>query len=156
MHGGEGFPLEIAGVDDRVFPSEDSVHVGANVGLSRKSGADVCGDVEADVFPYASGLVSGPDACIALCARPAVERDDEGACVVAVVAHDACNVGDSVQSEGVSGSYPGYVGFEYADTCVTNFFYDVALEKCADFGIRMECRLCPKSDLYAVFVCVIG
>ena len=58
LHGGEGFPLEIAGVDDGVFPTEDSVHVGADVRLSRKSGSDVCGDVEADVFPYASGLVA--------------------------------------------------------------------------------------------------
>ena len=73
LHGSEGFPLEFAHIHRNVLSSEDSIEVGGDVGLSRKTSTDECWDVETDIFPVTTGLVTTPNACIALSSCPSIE-----------------------------------------------------------------------------------
>ena len=94
--------------------------------------------METDVFPVAARLVARPDGCISLCASPSVERDDEWACVVAIVRHDLCHVAHAVESEGVAVAYPSHVGLEHSHSCGAHLFYDVALQQCLDAVLRVK------------------
>ena len=111
--------------------------------------------MEADVFPVAARLVARPDARIALRACPAVQADDEGTGIVAIVGHDLCHVGDAVQSEGVSGTYPGYVRLEHTHTGVAHFLHDVALQQRLHTFLRMEIGLRPKTDFHAILAGIV-
>jgi len=70
--------LEFAHIHRNVLSSEDTIYVRSDVGLSRKSRSDEGWDVETNIFPVTTGLVTAPDSRIALSACPSIERDDEG------------------------------------------------------------------------------
>ena len=149
LHRGESLPLELTHIDGNVFPTENTVEVGSDVGLPRKAGADESRDVEANVFPVTASLVAAPDAGVALSARPPVERDDEGTRVVAIFGHDLAHVGHAVEAEGVAPAHPGHVGFEHPHAGVAHFFDNVALQEGFDavFGVQIALR--PQSDFHA-------
>ena len=156
FHGREGLPLEFAHIDGNIFTAEDTVKVGGDVRLSGKAGTDESGDVETNVFPIAACLVAAPNTGIALCACPAVERNDEGTGVVAVLGHDATDVGHTVQTEGVTPADPCHVCFEHADTGVAHLLDDVALQEGFDavFGVKIALR--PQSDFHTFGAGVIS
>ena len=156
LHGGKCLPLEITNIDCFILAAEDAVHIRTDVGLSGKAGTDISRYVETDIFPYAACLVARPDSGITLRACPAVKRDDERTGVVAIIRHNASHISHTVQSERVSGSHPGNVGFQYTYTCVTHFFHDVALQQSAYTFFRMQVGLCPKSDFHSVLTGVIA
>ncbi len=156
LHRREGFPLEIARVDYGLLAAEDAVHVGRYVGLARESRTDVGRDVETDVFPLATRLVARPDACVTLCARPAVERYDERTRVVAVIRHDLRHVGYAVQAERVTRADPRHVGLQDAHARVADLFYDIALQQCAHLGFGVQVRLRPQAYLHALLAGVIA
>ena len=148
FHGSIGLPLEFTYIYGNVLPAENAVDVGGDVRLSRESGADEGGDVEADVFPVAARLVAAPDAGIALCAGPPVETDDEGSGIAAVVGHDFAHIGHTVQSKRVAPSNPCHVGLEHAYACVADFLDNVALEEGGDALLGMKIALCPQADFH--------
>ena len=137
FHGCERLPLELAHVDGHVLAAEDAVDIGRDVGLARKAGADKRGNVEADVFPVAARLVAAPNACIALRACPAVERNDKRTGVVAILGHDFAHVGHAVQTEAIACAHPSHVGLEHAHACIAHFFHNVSLQQGFDtlFGV---------------------
>ncbi len=156
LHGGEGLPFEVTHVDRYVASAENAVHVRRDVGHTGESGADVGGDVEAYVFPIAAGLVTTPYTGVALCAGPAVKRDDERTGVVAVFRHDAGHVGDAVETERVTGADPSHVGLEYAHTGRSYLFDNVALEQGFDAILRVQVRLGPESNFDAALSGVVA
>ena len=156
FHGGKSLPLEFPDIDGDVFPAEDAVHVGSDVGLPGKPGANKGRDVEADVFPVPSGLVAAPDAGIALRACPAVQGNDEGAGIAAVIRHDGADIGNPVQAEGVACSYPGNVGFQHPHACVTDFPDNVPLQEGFDAFLGIEVGLGPQSDFHAVLAGIVA
>ena len=112
--------------------------------------------METNVFPVAACLVAAPNTGIALCACPAVERNDEGTGVVAILRHDATDVGHTVQTEGVTPADPCHVCFEHADTGVAHLLDDVALQEGFDavFGVKIALR--PQSDFHTFGAGVIS
>ena len=84
--------------------------------------------MEADVLPVAARLVTTPQTGIALCACPAVERDDEGTCIVAILGHHLGHVGHAIEAKRVAGAYPSHVGLEDAYTGIAHLTDDVALQ----------------------------
>ncbi len=156
LHGREGLPLEIADVDLQVLATEDTVHVRGDVSHARESRANIGGDVETNVLPLATGLVATPYACIALCAGPSVEGDDEGAGIVAIVGHDVCHVGNAVETKGVAIAHPGHIGLEHPHTGVAHLFDDVALQQGTDAVDGMEVRLGPEPNLHTVLTGIVA
>ena len=150
FHGRERLPLELAHVDRHVLATEDAVDIRRDVGLARKAGADKRGNVEADIFPVATCLVAAPNACIALRAGPAVERDDKRAGVAAILGHDFAHVGHAVQAEAIACAHPSHVGLEHAHAGIAHFFHNVSLQQGFDtlFGVQVALR--PKSDFHAL------
>ena len=106
--------------------------------------------MEADIFPVATCLVAAPNACIALRACPAVERDDKRAGVVAILGHDFAHVGHAVQAEAIACAHPSHVGLEHAHAGVAHFFHDVSLQQGFDAFFWIEVALRPKSDFHAL------
>ena len=127
--GGEGLPLVIASRDDG-SATKDAVHVGADVGVTRKTLTDVRGEMEANVLPVATCLVAGPDAAIALRSRPAVERDDIGTHAVGelVIRRNVICLLDTVQAERITRSNPSDVSLEGRNTALLNLLLEVALQ----------------------------
>ena len=150
FHGRERLPLELAHVDRQVLPAEDAVHVRRDVGLARKSRADKRGNMIADIFPVAARLVAAPNACIALRAGPAVDRDDERAGVIAMLWHDFSHVGHAVQAETIACAHPSNVCFKHTYAGVAHFFHDVSLQQGFDAFFWIEVALRPKSDFHAL------
>ena len=150
FHGRERLPLELAHVDGHVLAAEDAVDIRRDVGLARKAGADKRGNVEADIFPVAARLVAAPNACIALRAGPAVERDDKRAGVAAILGHDFAHVGHAVQAKAIACAHPSHVGLEHAHAGIAHFFHNVSLQQGFDtlFGVQVALR--PKSDFHAL------
>ena len=109
FHRSPSLPLVFANIHGDVYTTEDTVNVTCDVGLTRKTRTNKCGDVEADVFPFTTCLVTTPNTCVALCASPTVKRDDEGACVATVVGHNLTYVSNTVQTETVTSTYPSHV-----------------------------------------------
>ena len=155
FHGREGFPLELAHVDRNVLSAENTIEVGGDVRLPRKTRADERGDVETDVLPIAARLIATPNTGVALCSRPTVERDDEGTSAVAVLRHDASDVGHAVEAEGIAPAHPSHVGLEHAYTGIAYLFDDVALKECFDAVFGMEVTLCPQSDFHTLRASVV-
>ena len=155
FHGGEGFPLEIADVDRGIFPAEDAVHVRTDVRLAGEAGADVGRNMETDVFPRSARLVARPDAGITLGPGPAVQGDDERAAVVPVIGHDLGNIRNAVQAEGIAGSDPGDVRFQYAHPGIPDFLDDVTLQKGAYLRFGVQVRLGPQAYFHPVFQSVV-
>lgn len=62
----------------------------------------------------------------------------------------------SVQSEGIAGSYPCHVGFEYTHTGITDFFHDVTLQQGAYTFLRVQVRLCPEAYFHSVLTGVVS
>ena len=156
LHGGEGFPLEFAHIHRNVLSSEDSIEVGGDVGLSRKSRSDEGWDVETDIFPVTTGLVTTPDSRIALSSCPSIKRDDEGARIVAIFRHDATHIGYTIQSEAITPTYPGYVGFEHTHSSGADFFHDVALQESLDAVFGVEIALCPQTDFHTFAASIVA
>ena len=142
FHGSEGLPLEFAHIDGNVLTAEYTIEIGGDVRLSGKAGTDESGDVETNVFPIAACLVAAPNTGIALCACPAVERDDERTGVVAILRHDATHIGHTIQAEGVTPADPCHVCFEHAHTGIAHLLDDVALQEGFDavFGVKIALR----------------
>ena len=111
--------------------------------------------METDVLPVAACLVTGPNACIALCTGPSVQADDEGAGVIAIVGHDLCHVRDAVQAKGIAGTHPSYVCLEYAYAGIAHFLYNVALEQWFHAFLGMQVRLGPQSYFYSIPVGIV-
>ena len=112
--------------------------------------------MEADVLPVATCLVTAPKAGIALCACPAVERDDEGTSIVTILGHDGSHVGHTVEAERIAGSYPSHVGLEYTYTGVAHLAYDVALQQRLDTLYGVQVRLCPQTYLHATLAGILA
>ena len=148
FHGSEGFPLKFAHIDGNVLSSKDTIEVGGYVGLSRKTRSNECGDVETDIFPITTCLVATPDPRIALSSCPSIERDDEGASIVAIFRHDATHIGYTVESKAIPPTHPGYIGFEHTHTSRADFFHDVALQESFDAVFGVKIALCPESDFH--------
>ena len=156
LHGSEGFPLIFAHIHGNVLTSEDTIHVRSDVGLSRQTSTDECWDVKTDIFPIATSLVAAPDSRIALSSCPSIERDDEGACVVAIFRHDATHIGYTVESEAITPAHPGYVGFEHAHTSGADFFHNVALQESFDAVFGVKVALCPQTDFHTFAASVVA
>ena len=105
--------------------------------------------MEADVLPVAACLVARPDTGIALRTSPAVQADDEGAGVRAVVGHNFANVGHTVQSETIACADPSHVGLEHTHAGIAHLLDDVALEEGFDAFFRVEVALRPQADFHA-------
>ena len=106
--------------------------------------------MEADIFPVATRLVAAPNACIALRAGPAVERDDKRAGIAAILGHDFAHVGHAVQAEAITCAHPSHVGLEHAHAGIAHFFHNVSLQQGFDtlFGVQVALR--PKSDFHTL------
>jgi len=111
--------------------------------------------METDIFPCPSGLVARPDTGIALCTGPTVQGDDERTGIVAIICHNLRHVRNAVQSERISGSYPGNIGFQHTYTCVTHFLDDITLQQGTDTFFGMQVRLCPQTYFHTVFVGIV-
>ena len=148
--------MEITHVDRRMLSAEDAVHIRADVGLSRETAADVGGDMESDILPVAARLVARPDACIALRASPSVQRDDEGACIVAIVGHELRHIGHAVEPERIARAHPGHVGLQHPYPRIAHLLDDVALQQGADPLLGMEVRLGPEADFHSFGVGIVG
>ena len=155
-HCGEGLPFKLAHVHYRILSAEDTIVIGGDVGDSRKSGTDEGRDVEADVLPVATGLVARPDGCIALCAGPAIKRDDERTGILAIVRHNLSHVRYTIQSERIAVAYPGHIGLEYSYACMSHLLHDITLQKRLDALLWVQVRLCPESDFHTVLAGVIS
>ena len=105
--------------------------------------------MEADIFPVAARLVAAPNACIALRAGPAVDRDDKRAGVIAMLWHDFSHVGHAVQAETIACAHPSNVCFKHTYAGVAHFFHDVSLQQGFDAFFWIEVALRPKSDFHA-------
>ncbi len=69
---GEGFPLIIPGLNQRLSP-ENTVHIAADIGIPGQRASDISGDMETDILPVSPGLVSRPHTVKPLGAGPAVQ-----------------------------------------------------------------------------------
>ena len=156
LHRRPGLPLEVAGIHHEVLATENTVHVGCDVRLSGKPGADISRDVETDIFPLSACLVARPDSGITLRAGPTVERDDERTCVVSVIRHDMSDISHTVQTERVAPTDPCHVCFQDSYTGISYLLYNVALQQGSDAVFRMQVGLCPKTDFDTVLMSVIG
>ena len=149
LHGSKCFPLEITYIDYFVFSTEDTVHIRTNVRLAGQTGTDIGRDVKTDIFPDTARLVARPDSGIALRACPAIQRDDKWTGITAIIRHNMSYVRHSIQSEGITGSYPCHVSFQYTHAGITDFFHDITLKQCTDSFFGMEVGLCPKPDFHS-------
>ena len=155
FHWSKRFPLEITGIHLHIPATENTVHIRSDIRLTGQSRADIGRDVETDIFPYASRLVTRPDARIALCARPAVKGDDKRSGVTSVVRHYMSDVGYSVQSERIAGTDPGYIRFQHAYSGIPYFFHNISLQQSAHSFLRVQVRLCPQADFHSVLTGII-
>ena len=111
--------------------------------------------MEADVFPFAAGLVTRPYTCIALSSCPSVQWDDKRTCVVAIIRHDFTHIGHAVQAEWIACAYPCNICFQNTHTGVSYFFHDITLKQCTDSFFGMEVGLCPKPDFHSVLAGIV-
>ena len=155
LHGRERFPLEVANIHHRILSAENAIHVRRYIRLTRETRTDIGRNMEADIFPYTSCLISGPDGSITLRSRPAVERNDERTSLVAIVRHDMSHIRHTVQAERIAGSHPCHVCFQHTYARIAHLFHNVALQQRADACFRMQIRLCPKPDLHSVLTGII-
>ena len=102
LHGRKSLPLEVAHIHCHIPSAEDAVHVTGDVSHSRQSGTDIGGNMESDIFPVSSCLVTCPDTGISLRSCPTVHRDDKRAGVTAVIRHDLCHIGNAVEAERIA------------------------------------------------------
>lgn len=147
LHRRPGLPLEVAGIHHEVLATENTVHVGCDVRLSGKPGADISRDVETDIFPLSACLVARPDSGITLRAGPTVERDDERTCVVSVIRHDMSDISHTVQTERVAPTDPCHVCFRTRTPASRTSF---TMSRCSkalmlSFGCRSDCVQRPIS-----------
>ena len=96
--GRKRFPLIITRSKNRILSVVDSIHIRADVRIARQARADIGRNMETNILPVAFILVAGPNAGIALGARPAVERNDIGA-LASLCRHDFVCLPDAVQGE---------------------------------------------------------
>ena len=156
LHRSKCFPLEITYIDYFVFSTEDTVHIRTNVRLAGQTGTDIGRDVETDIFPDTACLVARPDSGIALRACPAIQRDDKWTGITAIIRHNMSYVRHSIQSEGITGSYPCHVSFQYTHAGITDFFHDITLQQGTYTFFRMQVRLCPEPYFHTVFAGIIS
>ena len=109
--------------------------------------------MHADVLPVAAVLVSGPHRRVALRARPAVQREDEGALARALGERLVALAG-GVESEGVPVADPLLVGLERADARTGDLCAKVAQVLPGNLWVGRGCDLglCPEADLHAPLV----
>ena len=112
--------------------------------------------METNIFPHTACLVARPNSGITLCACPTVQRDNERTCIISIVRHNTAYVSHTVQPEGVSGTYPRYVCFQYTHACITHLFHNITLQQSTYAFLRMQVWLCPKSDLHSVLTGIIS
>ena len=149
FHRREGFPLKFAHVDGHVLTAEDTIDITRDIGLAAQSRADEGRDMEANVLPVAACLVARPDTGIALRTGPAVQADDEGAGVRAVVGHNFADIGHTVQAETIACADPSHVGLEHTHASIAHFLDNVALQEGFDAFFRVEVALRPQADFHA-------
>ena len=128
FHGGKSFPLEVTGIHAGILSSEDPIHIGSDIGLSGKSGSDIGRDVETDIFPLSTCLVTRPDACIPLGTRPTVQGNNKWPCILSIVWHNVPDIRDTIQAKGISGSDPSHICFQDAHAGIPNFLHYIALQ----------------------------
>ncbi len=150
LHGGVGLPLVVTYVDRYMLTTKDSIHITAHVGLTRQSATNVGRDMETDVFPLTTCLVTGPDTGIALRTCPAIKGDDEGTSLITVVRHHLSHICHAVQSKRITGTNPGHIGLQYAHTRIANLSYNITLQKGLDTLFGVQVTLGPKTYLYAL------
>ena len=150
LHRCEGLPLELAHIHRNVLASEYSVHVARDVWLTRQARTYECRDVEAYVFPVASGLVAAPYGGITLRSCPSVERNDERTCIRSVVRHDLSHVSYTVQSERIAVAYPCHVGLQHSHSSIAHLLDDVALQQRFYSSLGMKVALRPQTYLNAL------
>jgi len=138
LHRTKCFPLKITYIDCFILATEDSVHVRTNIRLTGKAGAYISRDMETNIFPHTACLVARPNSGITLCACPTVQRDNERTCIISIVRHNTAYVSHTVQPEGVSGTYPRYVCFQYTHACITNLFHNITLQQSTYAFLRMQ------------------
>ena len=143
LHGREGFPLEVSGIDYRILSSEDTVHIRTDIRITRQTWTYISRNVETNIFPDSSCLVARPYTGIALRTRPAIKGNNKGTGIITIVSHNLCHVCDTIQSKGISGTYPGNIGFQYTHACIPHFLYNVTLQQSTDTFFGMKIGLCP-------------
>ncbi len=85
--------------------------------------------MEAYVLPFASLLVARPHADITLGACPAVEGDDEGTGLMAIIGHDMSHIGNAVESERIAGTHPRHICLQHSHTSIAYLFYYITLQQ---------------------------
>ena len=154
--GRERLPLVVTRRDDGVA-AKDAIHVGADVGVARKTLTDIRGDMEANVLPVTAILVAGPNATKALRAGPTIERDDVGA-LVSAGRHRVISCLDAIKTKGVARSNPGNVGLKGSDASRLDLGVEVAkqMPRGLRVAVGLKVGLGPQARAHTLGVGILG
>src|SRR5690606_32394742 len=138
FHRCKGLPLKVAGIDLRILSSENTIHIRSDIRLSRQTRTNIGRNMESYIFPLSTGLISRPDTSIALCASPAIQRNNKWSGIIAVIRHDMTYIGYPIQPEGITRSDPSNICFQDPNTSIPNLLHDISLQQGIDTILRMK------------------